>query len=297
MVAAGRFKKRSASFYTPDSPNNPKPGVYYLRHVGFLGAQPPAVKGLKEVAFAEDDGVVEFTDATFVASLVARFARSMRDWLISEKGIEAANTAVPDYLVSSLEDEARKPVDAVASPLFTESNAMQITPEQLAAEKARADKAEADLKAANDAAAAREASFAEREAKIAEREKAAARVQVEAAVDKAIADGKVLPAERKTLVEFAMLQPGGEATFDFGEGDAAKKLSPRDAFLASLDARPKAVAYGEHAGADKGGSGAEGMTAHELAAKAVEFQEAQATKGRKITVTEAVAAVRAGKTD
>jgi hypothetical protein len=63
MVNAGRFKKISASFYAPDAPNNPVPGVYYLRHVGFLGAQPPAVKGLKQVEFAETEaGVVEFSD-------------------------------------------------------------------------------------------------------------------------------------------------------------------------------------------------------------------------------------------
>ena len=32
-VAAGRYKKVSASFYQPNSPHNPVPGVYYLRHV------------------------------------------------------------------------------------------------------------------------------------------------------------------------------------------------------------------------------------------------------------------------
>ncbi|MCZ9173755.1 peptidase [Escherichia albertii] len=53
MVTDGRFKKVSASFYLPDSPSNPKPGVLYLRHVGFLGAQPPSVKGLKQVSFSE----------------------------------------------------------------------------------------------------------------------------------------------------------------------------------------------------------------------------------------------------
>jgi len=58
MVAAGRFKKISASFYPPASKNNPAPGVYYLRHVGFLGAQPPAVKGLRAPAFAEGDDAV-----------------------------------------------------------------------------------------------------------------------------------------------------------------------------------------------------------------------------------------------
>lgn len=59
MVEKGRFKKISASFYEPNSPINPVPGVYYLRHVGFLGAQPPAVKGLKSASFAEEAGTFE----------------------------------------------------------------------------------------------------------------------------------------------------------------------------------------------------------------------------------------------
>ena len=54
-VEAGRYKHVSAAFYAPDSPHNPKPGGYYLRHVGVLGAVPPAVKGLGPLAFAEDD--------------------------------------------------------------------------------------------------------------------------------------------------------------------------------------------------------------------------------------------------
>lgn len=56
-VEAGRYKHVSAAFYAPDSPRNPKPGGYYLRHVGVLGAVPPAVKGLGPLAFAEDDTV------------------------------------------------------------------------------------------------------------------------------------------------------------------------------------------------------------------------------------------------
>ncbi|QEY23543.1 2-oxoacid:acceptor oxidoreductase [Neisseria animalis] len=63
LVKAGRYKKVSASFYPPDNPNNPKPGVWYLRHVGFLGAVPPAVKGLAAIDFAEDDGAVSFGGA------------------------------------------------------------------------------------------------------------------------------------------------------------------------------------------------------------------------------------------
>lgn len=56
IVSAGLYKKVSASFFTPDHPANPKPGNYYLKHVGFLGAVPPAVSGLKPVSFASDEG-------------------------------------------------------------------------------------------------------------------------------------------------------------------------------------------------------------------------------------------------
>lgn len=67
MVRAERFPKRSASFYPPSSPNNPTPGKWYLRHVGFLGAQPPAVEGLRNIEFSEHDGdtgAVCFSEST-----------------------------------------------------------------------------------------------------------------------------------------------------------------------------------------------------------------------------------------
>lgn len=47
LVKKGAFKKRSISLY-PDGT---------LRHVGFLGAAAPAVKGLPDVEFSEDDKV------------------------------------------------------------------------------------------------------------------------------------------------------------------------------------------------------------------------------------------------
>ncbi len=47
-VRDGEYRKRSASFYL--DPAN-------LRHVGFLGAQPPAVKGLRNIQFSEGEAV------------------------------------------------------------------------------------------------------------------------------------------------------------------------------------------------------------------------------------------------
>lgn len=64
LVQQGRYKKISASFYTPRSRANPVPGVFYLRHIGFLGAMPPAVKGLQPIVFAENEDIVtlDFTE-------------------------------------------------------------------------------------------------------------------------------------------------------------------------------------------------------------------------------------------
>ncbi|CAM5383580.1 hypothetical protein [Rhodanobacter lindaniclasticus] len=52
LFNAGRYKKRSASIFLPDTPGNPTPGKMYLRHIGFLGAVPPAVTGLRDAQFA-----------------------------------------------------------------------------------------------------------------------------------------------------------------------------------------------------------------------------------------------------
>jgi hypothetical protein len=74
MVRQGLFKKRSAAFY-PD-------GV--LRHVGFLGAVPPAVKGLPDMAFAEPPAAVfEFSEDWKWTSLSDVFRR-LREWLIEK---------------------------------------------------------------------------------------------------------------------------------------------------------------------------------------------------------------------
>lgn len=48
LLRAGRFRQRSVALYT----HFPPTGGPYLRHLGFLGAAPPAVKGLAPVRFA-----------------------------------------------------------------------------------------------------------------------------------------------------------------------------------------------------------------------------------------------------
>jgi len=67
-VRDGLYKKVSASFYAPESKINPEPGSWSLRHVAMLGAQPPAVKGLKGFAYEETkEGVLDFSSAVDIS--------------------------------------------------------------------------------------------------------------------------------------------------------------------------------------------------------------------------------------
>jgi hypothetical protein len=254
LVASGAYKKRSASWYLPDSPANPKPGTLYLRHVAFLGAQPPAIKGLKDVSFAEgEEGVVEFADA-YTTSIIASTFRRIREWIIGEKGVDEADKVIPAYVVSDLEAEARRPMETPAPAASFSENDM--TPEQIQALQAE----NARLKADNDklkADAAKAADFAERETSLAAREAKIARGEIETRVDGMIKSGKAVPAQKKSIVDFAMSLADAEAVVDFGEGDKAKKVSQREAYLLGIENGPQVIDFGERARATDDGHGGE----------------------------------------
>ncbi|WP_431480830.1 phage protease [Pseudomonas thivervalensis] len=115
QIAKGSYKKISASFYHPTAANNPVPGVYYLRHVGFLGAQPPAVKGLRPIELAEGEpGVIEFNESgsqtTFCATaleaenkrLKAELAqRESAARISAQQTLHSASVAYAEQLVAA----------------------------------------------------------------------------------------------------------------------------------------------------------------------------------------------------
>jgi hypothetical protein len=58
IVKSGSYKKRSDAFYL-DPKTAPGGLVPALRHVGFLGAQPPAIKGIADIQFSEEGKTVD----------------------------------------------------------------------------------------------------------------------------------------------------------------------------------------------------------------------------------------------
>ncbi|MGE0388448.1 MAG: peptidase [Gammaproteobacteria bacterium] len=282
LVNAGRFKKLSASFYPPAHPRNPAPQAYYLRHVAFLGAQPPAVKGLPDARFAADEaGVVEIEFGEPVAWPVARVLRSLREWLIAKFSPEDADRVVPDYVIQDLDAAARAQPD---NPMTTPAYAEPATPTTTDEDPAMTAEQQAALKAREDAITAKEAEFAERETKIKAAEAAARRTEVAEFVEQLVKDGKVLPRDQAPLVEF---MAGDGAEIAFAEGDATVK-KPREEWLRGfLGNLPKQVDFAERAGTATAAA-INPADAHAVAAKAVEFQESERRAGREISADAAV---------
>ncbi|EJU0762452.1 peptidase [Salmonella enterica] len=119
LVKTRRYSKVSACLYGPDTPGNPTPGKYYLRHVGFLGAQPPAIKGLKPVTFADaGEDLIELSE--WSQQTTATLFSRIRDFIISQFGLEKADSTVPDYMIDSLRDEATRTATTEATPAFSD---------------------------------------------------------------------------------------------------------------------------------------------------------------------------------
>lgn len=283
LVKEGKFKKVSASFYEPDAPQNPKPGVYYIRHLAFLGAQPPAVKGLRAVDFSDSEkGVLEFADMTWSWALgtMARVLRRMRDWIIAERGLEKADELLPPWEVESLERAAAEE-SAKAAPL-----AASFSEEELDMDKEELARREAEI-------GTKEKNIAEREGRVQKQEADARhKTHVEFA-ESLVKDGRLLPVHAGGVVALMDALPA-TGTIEFGEGD--KKQTPNTVTWLQdfLKTQPKVVDFKERAGADKSGEQLDTTDADAIAAKAVEFKESEAKAGRTISVTEAVAHVTKG---
>jgi hypothetical protein len=163
-VYEGRYLSKSISVFPP---KEGKP--WKLKHVGLLGATPPAIDGLGGIYFSEgEDGELCFATLT------------IEDDQMDEK----------DKKIAELELQLKTEQDA-----------------KTAAEAAREKEAQARTEA---------------EGKLAQSAEEQATAAREAKVEKLIADGKVLPAEKEQVAEFAKALEGSEEiAFSAGEG---KKL-------------------------------------------------------------------------
>jgi hypothetical protein len=285
MVKRGLFKKRSAAFYPDGS----------LRHIGFLGAMPPAIKGLPDVAFAEADALTfDFSDyqTVWAWESIARLFGKVRDYLIEKEGMDKADQVISAYQIQEITDAATKEKQEI------QQDALEQTP-QITNYKEKKEEKEMnfkefiqklkDLVAGADAvdsssagktfseaeleAAKKQAAEAEREkaaTEFAERERTArqdARKQeISSWCESMVNAGKMTPAMVKFgMPEFMAAFAEQENVIEFGE--AKEKATLYDRFKTFFETElPKVVEFMEVATRDKdtGGQGQAGTKVEAL---------------------------------
>lgn len=371
-IRAGHYRKVSASLYTPSSVGNPTPGRYHLRHVGLLGAQPPAVKGLREIELAEHDGsiTIEFSEAE---SILARILGGFRTWVAGQFGEEAAEAAIPTAdleaatsasaatdttaAAANLAEPAKASAGAAGSGSGSgkaasgagapaPASALKMSVGQRVKARGRpamvvelrdgyaavlvdgaqsverwlaADELELEQPAGNPGApqttataappaassAAATVSLSEERAELERMRRGIRRVEHESWLRRLVGDGHPLPAAREDIVcLFELLDAAGATTVSFAEPDVR---SPSDMLRAILSRMPKQIDFSER-GADDGGDDAEddgdGVSfasgratrdATDLANRAQAYVDAQAKKGVRVHLRDAIVHISKGR--
>lgn len=300
QLASGAYKKRSASFFPPNHPNSPTPGRWYLKHVGWLGAAPPAIKGLADPSFSDagaDNQVVTFGD--WDDELNAGLWRRMREWFIGQFGADTADRVIPAYEVDALQREAMRPepdeatATASTTPAYADTTAGAPVPTTATTTgQAALDARAADLDA-------REARLREQGGEQARLARSARTAGIAAFADGLITQGRLLPGERARVTAVLEALPD-DVRVEFAEGDGQQQLGALEAFQGFLRALPPRVEFAELAARERtAGSGLDVSDSAAIARAAQEFADAEAKAGRTVSIAEAVGHVvtQAGKAD
>jgi hypothetical protein len=288
-VKSGAYRNRSVSVF-PDKAHG-----WRIRHIGWLGAVPPAIDGLSPVEFAGADAEsMEFAAPGYAMAWslesIATLMRGLREQTIERDGIEAADKALPQWAIDTATEQAqiaRRAFEEADGPAlaFSQSRnpggSMSFTQEQLDAAKEEARK-EAQAQAANEFAAQGAALVKLRAERQAER--------IKAQIKEWVGEGRVLPAEQVGLAEFMVSIEDADSEFTFSASDGTEAKKTRAGFFADFMAsRGALVNLGRRKDSrdDPGADLTDDPTV--VANKAREFMAEQAAKGVIVELTDAIA--------
>ncbi|MBL1321521.1 MAG: hypothetical protein COA63_010750 [Methylophaga sp.] len=204
---------------------------YYLRHLGFLGAVPPAIEGMDSIYSASDDEHFDYSVDARTPGMLSRMMRRLREFLIDKYDVETADQVLPDYQINELSDIAtqlREDNPDQLTPTFTQAPTGDDPMPEFSQKQMDEAVAKAVAKATEAANTASQADFAQKEQAAATLLKAETdkRLAVEFSADIStfIDDGKVLPAQAEGMANFMLqLSDADDASFEFSAGEGDKK--------------------------------------------------------------------------
>jgi len=231
QVNAGRWPRLSAAVYLPDSPANPVPGSYGLRHVATV--QIPAIKGMQPPEFSEE-GTILLSETD---SDLAALARAIREFMLGEFDGVVADRYLPSWLVESMAARAIEQRDGMTfSEQSEEPNVTEN--EELATEGAAIPPDAQDYQRRMADLVARDAELKRREAELQRREDTQF-------VEQAIASGKIPPFLKGRVIELLGVLPDEQTQIlTFAEGGKELQATPKQLLRGMLGSL-RSVQFGE----------------------------------------------------
>ena len=291
-VASGAYRNRSLSVFKDDAHG------WRVRHVGFLGAVPPAIDGLKPLQFAApEDDCYEFSGPGY--SLVwglesaSKCLSSLRDWLIEKEGVEGADKVLPKWQIDTINEsaaQARAEYQDESDPATTNFSTDPKGTKTMSQEQQDA------LTAAQEAQRVAEEKLAEftraseaKDAELAALRKERQTERLSGVVEGLVRAGKVTPAQRAGMVEFMAAiedQDAGEFCFSQGDGQAEAKKTPGQWFAEFAASLPVQVQLGKAIGDSQETAAASDPSA--IAKMAREYMADQEAKGVTVLLHDAI---------
>ena len=210
LVAKGHYRHVSMSLM---------PDLVTLRHVALLGAEQPAIDGLRAVEFADGGNAITVDFAAAVATKEATDA-------------DSNDAAVRGEGDSMTIEELQRQVGQLTAQLEALKTENADLKKKADSHKQEKDKAEAAKTEAEQKAEKANADFAAYRGKI-EGERREARVS------ELVKAGKVKPAEKTNVLDFAARLATQTGTVDFAAPDGrTESLSMEERYFRDLEARP-----------------------------------------------------------
>jgi hypothetical protein len=281
----GLYKQRSIALYDDGS----------LRHIGFLGAQPPAIKGLEQFQFADSNAkVLEFAEDTgWLFRDIGRALSSIRDLFIEKYGTDTADNTLPSYLVDGLKNASIEisPSNGFAQvsdsppPIIDDhNNPSQGGSMDLVQALARIKELETAQQQFSEETTSLKAQLATALATIETEKNEVRRKSHTEFAERLVKEGRLAPNMRDSVVIALESVFQGNKGVQFAEG----QVNPYEKMKTDLAASPVIVEFAELAKKQTAPAAPQTLEGKEIAKRAMEFQEAEAKEGRTISIGQAV---------
>lgn len=232
-VNSGLYKTRSICV---------DPNTMTLKHVAFLGATPPAIKGLEEFCFSEDDTYSEFSgELDYKFDCIANVLSRLRDLLIEKYDTETADNVITKYRIDDIQkvlelDDKKQALaycEAHCESIDIKKNGREVmTDTQKTTPPAKSGDENSEFA---EEITKRDTKIQELETQIAKAKEEKTQHEYSEQVDKWITEGNILPKHKEPVMN--ILQACGDyGDFTFSEGNNKPAIESVKEFFGSLKA-------------------------------------------------------------